>query len=60
MAINESLLMELDHQSATTRRVLERVPEDKLDWKPHERSMTMGRLATHLAELPGWGEVVLT
>lgn len=60
MAINESLLIELDHQSATTRKVLERVPADRLDWKPHAKSMTMGRLATHLAELPGWGEVVLT
>lgn len=39
---------------ANTRKTLERVPEDKFDWQPHEKSMTMGRLAIHLAEMPSW------
>jgi uncharacterized damage-inducible protein DinB len=39
---------------ATTRRTLERVPEDKMDWRPHQKSMTMGRLACHIAEIPGF------
>jgi uncharacterized damage-inducible protein DinB len=54
MTIAESLLPEFDHEMASTRKALERVPEDKLAWKPHERSMTLGRLASHVAELPGW------
>ena len=44
---------EFDHEMAQTRRVLERVPEDKLDWRPHPKSMTLGRLAMHVAEIPG-------
>jgi uncharacterized damage-inducible protein DinB len=40
-----------------TRRVLERVPDGQFDWKPHQKSMTLGRLAEHLAELPGWAKV---
>ena len=47
------LLQELEQETATTRRVLERVPEDRLDWRPHEKSMAMGQLALHLAQLPG-------
>jgi uncharacterized damage-inducible protein DinB len=54
MSLGEALLPEFNQEMANTRRTLERVPEDKFDWKPHQRSMTMGRLATHLAELPGW------
>ena len=54
MAINQALLPEFDHEMANTRKTLERVPDDKLGWKPHEKSMTMGRLTGHLAELPGW------
>jgi uncharacterized damage-inducible protein DinB len=52
MKISESLLPEFDHEIATARRVLERVPEDKFGWTPHEKSMTLGRLANHVAELP--------
>ncbi|UCG85788.1 MAG: DinB family protein [Gemmatimonadota bacterium] len=59
MPISEALIPELDQEAAATRRLLERVPEDKLDWKPHEKSMSLGRLATHLAELPGWGKVTI-
>ena len=54
MGLSEALLPEFDHEMANTRKTLERVPEDKLGWKPHEKSMTMGRLAAHLAEIPGW------
>ena len=54
MPINQALLPEFDHEMANTRKALERVPEDKFAWKPHEKSMTMGRLATHLAELLGF------
>ena len=53
MSIAESFLPELEHEAATTRRVLERVPEDKLDWKPHEKSMSLRRLATHTAMVTG-------
>jgi uncharacterized damage-inducible protein DinB len=52
MGMGEPLAAELKQESATTRRLLERVPEDKFSWKPHEKSMTLGRLASHLAELP--------
>jgi uncharacterized damage-inducible protein DinB len=55
MALSEGLLKEIDLEMATTRRTLERIPEDKLSWKPHEKSMGLGRLAGHLAELPGFG-----
>ncbi|HXL56925.1 MAG TPA: DinB family protein [Chitinophagaceae bacterium] len=54
MALNQALLGELKHESANTRKMLERVPTDKLSWKPHEKSYTLGRLATHIAALPAW------
>ena len=60
MAIRDGLLPEFDQEMATTRKMLERVPEDKTTWKPHEKSMTMGRLAAHLAELPAWAATTLT
>lgn len=50
----EALLSEFDDEMVKTRKSLERVPGDRLDWRPHEKSMTMGRLATHLAEIPAW------
>jgi len=59
MAIKDALLMEFDQEMANTRKTLERVPEDKPSWKPHEKSMTLSRLAGHLAELPGWGAATL-
>ena len=52
--IIKALLSEFDEEMAKTRRSLQRVPNDRLDWRPHEKSMTMGRLATHLAEIPAW------
>ena len=59
MSISAALLPEFDHEMATTRRTLERVPDDKLGWKPHEKSMSLGRLASHIAEMPSWGVVGL-
>jgi len=59
MNLIDPVLTELAHEAATTRRLLDRVPERHLAWKPHEKSMTLGRLATHLAEIPGWvGSIV--
>jgi uncharacterized damage-inducible protein DinB len=58
-AISQSLLPEFDHEMATTRRVLERVPEDRASFRPHPRSMTMDRLAGHVSEIPWWAEVTL-
>jgi uncharacterized damage-inducible protein DinB len=60
MAISQALLGEFDHEMANTRKVLERIPEDKLAWKPHVKSMALGRLAGHIAEMPGWGTMTLT
>ncbi len=59
MSIAQSLLPEFDQEMSSTRKVLERVPDDRLDWCPHEKSMTLGRLASHLAELPMWTGVSL-
>ncbi len=59
MAMNEVFIGELQHEAATTRKVLERVPTEKFDWKPHEKSMTMGRLATHVANMFGWFSATL-
>lgn len=54
MPIADSLLPEYDHELATTRRVLERVPEADFGWKPHDKSMTLGQLAGHVANIPFW------
>jgi uncharacterized damage-inducible protein DinB len=51
--LTESILQEFEQESATTRRVLERVPEDRLTWKPHAKSMSLGTLALHIASGPG-------
>jgi uncharacterized damage-inducible protein DinB len=53
MATIEELLQELEEEAQNTRRVLERVPDDRLDWRPHDRSLTLGQLAMHVATLPG-------
>lgn len=52
MGICETLAAELRQEAKTSRRVLERVPEESFGWKPHEKSMSLGRLAAHVAELP--------
>lgn len=54
MRMIDPLLMEFDRESSTTRKVLSRVPPDKLAWKPHAKSMSIGQLAQHLATLPHW------
>jgi uncharacterized damage-inducible protein DinB len=51
---------EMETEALTTRKMLERVPEAQFGWQPHPRSMTLQRLATHVAELPAWVEMVLT
>jgi uncharacterized damage-inducible protein DinB len=60
MPMTEALLAEFDHEMTTTRKLLERVPEDRFAWKPHQKSMTLGQLAQHVAMLPMWGSVTLT
>jgi len=57
MAIKDAVLPEFDHEMATTRQVIERVPDDKFNYKPHDRSMTMGALASHIADMPTWALV---
>jgi uncharacterized damage-inducible protein DinB len=54
MAIRDAFIAELKHESSLTKKMLEKVPLDKKDWKPHEKSMTIGRLATHIAEINHW------
>ena len=58
--MSQVLLPEFDNEMKLTRKALERVPDEKFDWKPHAKSMSMGRLAGHLAELPGFGTAVIT
>ena len=53
MTATEMLVQELEQEAQTTRRVLERVPGDRLAWKPHDRSMSLGQLALHIASMPG-------
>jgi uncharacterized damage-inducible protein DinB len=59
MAIKDVLLPEWDHEMATTRRLLQRVPPLDLGWKPHDKSMSLGQLAGHLANLPRWCTLML-
>jgi uncharacterized damage-inducible protein DinB len=53
MLTTRDLLEELEQEAVATRKVLERIPESQLGWKPHEKSMTLGQLAMHVATLPG-------
>ena len=59
MAIADALLPEYDHEMAVTRKLLERVPEGKFDWKPHPKSMSFIALASHVATIPSWGAPTL-
>lgn len=54
------LYTDLENELRTTRRMLERFPEGKNDWRPHEKSMTLGRLAAHVAEIPGYGSMIIS
>jgi uncharacterized damage-inducible protein DinB len=60
MTLAEALLLDYDIEIASTRRVLERIPEDNPQWKPHDKSMPMGRLAVHVATLPNFAITILT
>src|SRR5437899_7303327 len=59
MTIGESMLPEFDQEMAGTRKTLERVPWEKPDWKPHEKSMPMGRMARMIADMPNWCIAIL-
>jgi uncharacterized damage-inducible protein DinB len=60
MPLIDALLPEFDHEMSTTRKVLERVPEEKFDWRPHPKSFSLGQLATHVSTIPMWGEMTIT
>ncbi len=60
MSYSQTILPEFDQEMANTRKVLERLPEDKMDWRAHPKSNTIGWNANHLAEIPGWVEGMLT
>ncbi|HLO82218.1 MAG TPA: DinB family protein [Chitinophagaceae bacterium] len=59
MNLTELLLKEMEGEYPNTRKLLALIPDDKFDWKPHPKSMSMKRLAVHLAELPSWPDVIL-
>ena len=58
--LSQAIIAELKQEAASTKKILERVPEGKFDWKPHTKSMTLGRLASHVAELPEFLDSILT
>jgi len=59
MTISESLLPEFEHEMLNTRKMLETVPDGKFDWRPHPKSMALGRLASHVCEMAQWGDVIV-
>ena len=59
MKISELMLPEFDHEMANTRKTLERVPDSKFDWRPHDKSFTLQQLASHLANVPAWTPMTL-
>ena len=59
MSLKEAILAEFDAEVAVTRKVFDRLPDQAFGWKPHERSMSLGALATHLAQIPHWGTTIL-
>src|SRR5260370_28518346 len=59
MTIGQSMLAEFDQEMQNTRKTLERVPDDKWNWKPHDKSGTVGWLAGHIALLPGWATMTI-
>jgi len=60
MALVKELIAEFRQEAANTRKVLERIPDGQNDWSPHEKSMKLGRLATHVSEIPGWVYVTVS
>ncbi len=59
MTIAQALLPEFDHEMANTRKTLERIPDDKLDWRPHEKSFDMRAMLTHMANMPKWSVMTI-
>jgi uncharacterized damage-inducible protein DinB len=59
MLLSDELSAEFSTETQATKRLLERLPEEKLSFRPHPKSMTLGRLATHLAEIPRWGKTIV-
>ncbi len=59
MSIAQALLPEFDHEMANTRKTLERIPADKLDWRPHEKSFDMRGMLTHMANMPKWAVMTI-
>ena len=60
MSMAQGMLAQYKQEAAGTRKMLERVPFEKADWAPHEKSMALGRLAAHIAEMQAWGASILT
>ncbi len=60
MSLGQILTAELQYEAVSTRKMLERIPSDKLSWKPHEKSMSVERIAGHIVEMVGWTAVTLT
>ena len=60
MPLTQTFLKELKKEAVTTRKMLERIPTDKIDWRAHPKSMSIKEVATHIAELPGWVPMVLS
>ena len=56
----DSIAREFDHETQTTRRHLERVPDDQLGWRPHEKSFTAGGLASHIVECVSWTDAIFS
>jgi uncharacterized damage-inducible protein DinB len=59
MKLSDAMVAEFTHEAQTTRKLLERIPDEKLSWKPHPKSMSMGRLGTHIANLMVWTERIV-
>jgi len=59
MNLSELLIAEIERESPNTRAIFDRIPEDQLDWKPHEKSMTLGQLAAHIAQLAGFPALIM-
>ncbi len=59
MSIKDAVLPEFDHEMGTTRRLLARLPEDRLTWQPHPKSYTLAQLASHLVHIPLWSQTIL-
>ena len=59
MGLDQALLAEFEHEMQTTRKCLANVPTAKMSWTPHEKSMSMGRLASHIADMVGWASEII-